>query len=260
MGNSNTKSLVGLGLGTVAIAGLLWWALKEDETPEETKRTETRTPAKATASPGLDLSGGEIQTKDLLKIITLIRERCKGPMTELKMKSREERKANLEDMVVFKSQVEEFYKKQEEILEGVTQEIFQEAGTTEEKFDMAVQQNMGNPEVMFAIQQMGVYVTNVDTGKITKEKLFEIFDFHISRLDESKGDLSQNPQDFFIMHTKISDEIYHKFGIEEDQILLAVNNLNLRNTPEFTNYTSKLRELTMPGMMSMGGGMGMPGM
>jgi hypothetical protein len=106
-------------------------------------------------------------------------------------------------------------------------------------------------------------------SKLTRQKTKEIFlDSEEKKLDSMKRMMSQQQQpsmnddpmesmmDMMVEQAKLSDDMFERHGVDEDEFNQAMIQYNLMNDPEVQRKVMEnMRKLGMGGMGGMGGGM-----
>lgn len=172
---------------------------------------------------------------------------------------------NAGEMKEYKEIVKEMIQKEEQIFGELLQDVMDHLGLSEQEFMMMHQMYMNNPQTQQILMQAQLSPAQQDgPPKITKEKTKEIFLYSEEQKMDSmkqmmtKGGMSHDPMeqmfDMMVEQSKLSDDMYVKYGVDEDEFNAAMLHYNLMNDPE-------IQRTIMMNMQKLGmGGMGGPGM
>jgi hypothetical protein len=169
-------------------------------------------------------------------------------------------------MAEYKEIVTEMIKKEEQSFQDLMMEIIDHIGVSEQEFMQVNQVYMSNPQTSQIIMQQQMMPTATDQPlKLTKQKTKEIFLYsEEKKMDQMKnmmssgkfgggmgagGDPYEGMMEMMVEQSKLSDDIYFKFGVDDDEFNHAMVKHNLMHDPE-------IQRILMTNMQKLGMGQG----
>jgi len=153
----------------------------------------------------------------------------------------------------------------DQVLNDLFSEAMDYLGYDEQSFMMMQAQYMQNPQTQGQIMQAQLGAGSGEGPKLSRQKAKEIFKEQEQKKMEKMGSMmgmmqnmnSQADQQegmitMMAEHAKVSDEMFFKYGVEEDEFNESVMHYNLMQDPE-------IMAMMQANMQKMGLG-GMPGM
>lgn len=166
----------------------------------------------------------------------------------------------------YKELVSEMIKKEESVFQDIMMEVFDHIGLSEQEFMMVNEFYMRNPQTSQIIMQGQLMPTTQDgPPKITREKAKEIFLYseekkmqsmeammksgRFNQMGMGGGDPMEGMIEMVVEQSKLSDEIFEKYGVDDDEFNYAMMKHGLMQDPE-------IQRVLMSNMQKMGMGGG----
>lgn len=175
----------------------------------------------------------------------------------------------------YKEVVAEMVKKEEACFQDLMMEVVDHIGLTEQEFMQTNQIYMSNPQTSQLIMQAQMMPQTpageeVQAPKLTRQRTKEIFMYsEEKKMDKMKsmmesarmqGGMGEDPMEgmmeMMVEQCKLSDEIFFKYNVDDDEFNFAMMRHNLLNDPEIQRtMMMNMQKLGINPAM-MGGGMG----
>ena len=147
---------------------------------------------------------------------------------------------------------------EEEVYQDVASYALEQLGIRDEEFLMSQQQNMSNPQFQRTMMEMQMQSgeereSSALPPHLTREKTKEIYTF-IEELriqmmrDQAQRTGSQDPTlEMMIHQSKMSDIVYEKFKVEEEEFTRAVQQFKILEDPDMRKQNPMASLLSMMG-------------
>lgn len=163
-------------------------------------------------------------------------------------------------------------KQEEQVYQEIATECMNHYNIEEQDFVVSQQVHMGNPMFQRTMMEMQLGIEDDDKSwkaPITKEKAKEIFKFMEELKFKTMDNLAKHPVDpqdqsqaedftitMLVENAKTGDELYEKFGIEEEEFTKCFKHYELMKDPEIVRLMQENLQKLGPEAMQMMMGMG----
>ena len=196
-------------------------------------------------------------------VFFIIQKHAKGRFAvekaELMKKRRQLLKSN--SMTEYKEIVKEMIQKEEQLCGDLLQDAMDHIGLNEQEFMQMHQIYMQNPQTQqILMQAQFAPAPGAGAPKLTRQKTKEIFLDSEEKKLESMKKMMSNPQhmqsqdpmegmmEMMVEQAKLSDDMFERHGVDEDEFNQAMMAYNLMNDPEVQrNVMENMRKLGFGG-------------
>ena len=209
------------------------------------------------------LADEPIPKETLLKILHKSAEHSRAVVERIKVEvSRLKAAKNLTD----EQAVAIFQQNFEHSLDQLIGAVRQQFGVTEKAMDSSFKIHQQEPDVQAAIQGMRVMSSapvasssssasaGAGVEELTRETLKEVMNFNATLLEKELKPLKErvkaarrqgqnpqvDPQALMALQTRISEQVHKKFGVTDEQVMVAIDRLGAREDPGFKEILQRI--------------------
>lgn len=270
----NKNWIYALGAGAVVIIGaLIFHQLSQGKEEAQAQASKVLEEIDALGPPKKGMNG-LLAFDYYQKVFFIIQKHAKTRFAVEKADLLKRRREFLKDgkMSDYKEVVKEMIQKEEQMCGDLLQDAMEHIGMNEQEFMQMHQIYMSNPQTQQALMQ-AQFQPAAGSGppKLTRNKTKEIFlDSEEKKLESMKkmmsdpqaamggmggGDPMESMMEMMVEQAKLSDDMYERHNIDEEEFNMAMIHYNLMNDPEIQRKVMQnMQKLGLGG--GMGGGMG----
>jgi hypothetical protein len=201
----------------------------------------------------LQVSQGVISEQDLLTLIDRMTESTKIKLVESNTEFMRRRQEVYEvDEQRWKQIAFEQLQFQERLLLNITGEVCTQFGINPGIFQNSCKAHASKPAIGRALEEMAEKTLQAGVTlpeSFTKEKLREVMEYICGYLEDFlTRHPATSPIDFILIKIREGDEVYRKFGYDENQIATALSTYGIDKEPEWEDIRNKLQNVMSKAM------------
>ena len=156
----------------------------------------------------------------------------------------ERRKHFNQDKQAYKQAILNFLEGQQKLNETAFSEVLEQEGVTNADLENAMRKFGNDSQVLNAMGKLreGTTTLSAVPDSLTVEKLQEVFEFQIQKLQERKG-TGSGRLDLIQAQSEVSDSIFESFGYEDEEVLGAISKYR-SNIPRLGEYMRRIEQAT----------------
>ena len=201
----------------------------------------------------LQVNNGVISEQDLLDLIDRMTESTKVKLVESNTEFMRRRQEVYEvDEERWKQIAFEQLQFQERLLLNITGDVCTKSGINPGIFQNSCKAHASKPAVGRALEEMAEKTLQAGVTlpeSFTKEKLREVMEYICAYLEDYLNrHPATSPVDFILIKIREGDEVFRKFGYDENQIATALSTYGIDKEPEWEDIRSKLQNVMSKAM------------